>query len=299
MIGSLPYETESHEPLPGVIQGYVSVRSKGKTSPFGGLEKFPETSEPFQATQSDRKTARQAVKSMGLSVLAESRLGMAVAGPAEAYEELSGGKLVTRERLLHAEAGRRRYVTHIDIVGSKQPETLCLGRAKSKTTRIEGFFLERPLMLHGIFPSPIPPLSDRFYLRVPDDIAVGLGATRAHRQGQVGEGVTVAMVDSGQYPHPYFTVHDYDVRPTVAVVPNTSPTEDPVGHGTGESANIFAVAPGATLQPYRASNNQGNLVAAIAAFLAAKAASPQILTNSWGGDGPFPPFGPPDQFEVA
>ena len=42
-----------------------------------------------------------------------------------------------------------------------------------------------------------------------------------------------------------------------------------------------------------------NPLGAIAGFLTAKAANPRILTNSWGGDGPFPPLGPPDQFDIV
>jgi subtilisin family serine protease len=105
------------------------------------------------------------------------------------------------------------------------------------------------------------------------------------------------MVDSGQYAHPFFLAHGYDVKPAVSVVPGASPTRDPVGHGTGESANIFAVAPAATLRPYRASDAQGRLIGAISGFLRAKADHPHVLTNSWGGDGPYPPTGPLDQWE--
>jgi subtilisin family serine protease len=107
------------------------------------------------------------------------------------------------------------------------------------------------------------------------------------------------MVDSGQYSHPFFIAHGYDVRPAVTVVPGTSAAKDPVGHGTGESANIFALAPAATLQPYRAADNAGRLVGAISGFLLAKQSAPAVLTNSWGGDGPFPPTGPMDPFDKA
>ena len=83
------------------------------------------------------------------------------------------------------------------------------------------------------------------------------------------------------------------------MVPGTEPGKDPVGHGTGESANIFAIAPGAVLQPIRASNNSGDLVAAVASLLKAKELKPQIITNSWGGDGPYPPFGQPDEIDLV
>jgi subtilisin family serine protease len=206
---------------------------------------------------------------------------------------------VTREVLLHAEAGRERYVTHVDIVGREQPETLCVANATADASSIEGVLLERPRILQAVFPAPIPPTVPKFHLRVPDDVALALGATAGHRKGHEGVGVTVAMVDSGQYAHPFFLAHGYDVKPAVSMVPGASAARDPIGHGTGESANIFAVAPAATLRPYRASDVQGRLVGAISGFLRAKGdmPKPHVLTNSWGGDGPYPPAGPLDEWD--
>src|SRR5262249_4069148 len=293
----LPSEFESAGPVPERLLGYVSVASQGGLSSFEAEEATDV--EPFFGTTDDHDEAARALEASGLEIIAESRLGKSVVGPPSAYEELTGGTLVTCERLLHAEAGRERYVTHVDIVGKGQPEALGLGAPASKTAKVEGVLLERPRILHGIFPAPIPPTVQKFHLRVPDDVAVAVGAVSAHRQGYAGQGVTVAMVDSGQFAHPFFVAHGYDVKPPVAVVPGASPTKDPVGHGTGESANIFAIAPGATLRPYRASNEQGQLVAAIAGFVRAKSDKPNVLTNSWGGDGPFPPEGPPDPSERA
>jgi subtilisin family serine protease len=109
------------------------------------------------------------------------------------------------------------------------------------------------------------------------------------------------MPDSGQFRHPFFTANAFNVRRTLTVVPGTDPSKDPVGHGTGESANIFAVAPGAVLQAIRASNSAGDLVGAIAGFLQAKNLDPKprIISNSWGGDQVFPPLGGPDESELV
>jgi hypothetical protein len=52
-------------------------------------------------------------------------------------------------------------------------------------------------------------------------------------------------------------------------------------------------------QPIRASDNRGNLVAAIAGFLKAKETNPRIITCSWGGDEEYPPPGPPNQMDLA
>jgi hypothetical protein len=296
----LPLDFEYSGRLPELIFGYISVDSQGGESVFGPTtEQWPESTERFAARPDDHREAGRALEAMGFIILAESPLGIAVAGPPGAYEELTGARVARREVLVHAEGGRQRYVTHLDLVGEGQPGVLGLGYASTPAAHIEGVILERPRLYNSVFPSPIPPITTRFHLRVPDDVALGLGATAAHRQGHVGSGVDVAMVDSGHYLHPFFPAHRYNVRPPIALVPGTDPSKDPHGHGTGESANIFAVAPGATLHPLRASNDKGDLVAAIAGFLRAKAARPAIMTNSWGGDVPYPPSGPPDAYERA
>jgi hypothetical protein len=130
------------------------------------------------------------------------------------------------------------------IVGDGQPDVLGVGVAGSKAAGIEGVVIERPRPPQAIFPAPLPPSVARLHIRVPDDVSVLLGAEEAHRRGHVGRGVTVAMADSDQLAHPFFAAHRYSVRPAVAIVPGTNPAIDPHGHGTDESANIVAIAPG-------------------------------------------------------
>ena len=84
---------------------------------------------------------------------------------------------------------------------------------------VESVLLERPRAPLAIFPAPIPPSVGRFHLRVPDDVATILGASEAHRRGERGAGVTVAMVDSGWFRHPFFAAHRYEVDPPVTVGP--------------------------------------------------------------------------------
>jgi len=294
----LPSELESDDKPPDIVIGYVSVRSQGERSLLDAEDLSG--AEPFYGSEDDHAEAARAVEGSGLTVLGESRLGKAVAGPPEAFEDLTGGTIVARERLVRTRIGRASYVTHLDIVGDGQPDDLGVGVAASEASAIEAVVLERPRAPLGIFPAPIPPSVARFHLRVLDDVATLLGAQAAHQNGDVGEGVGVAMVDSGHYRHPYFAAHRYSLGPTVALVPGTNPGRDPHGHGTGESANVFAIAPGATLRAYRASNSNGDLVAAVAGFVRAKSDNPDVLTNSWGGDGPFPPPpGPPPAADRA
>ncbi|EKX61692.1 S8 family serine peptidase [Streptomyces ipomoeae] len=287
---TLPMTPRYGQPAPETVYGYVSARSLGGV-PMTEATHW-DSAQPFHADAESRQRAEDYAEAAGLTITAESRLGFAVSGPPEAYEELTGGRIETYEALRQVEMDHIRYVTQLDIVGDRQPEARGVGDVPG-TDAIEAVALESPRTPARLVPSAQPPNVDKFHLRLPGDVAMLLGATRAHARGEVGAGVPVAMVDTGQFPHTYFSVHGYDVRPTVAVLPGTSPVQDPIGHGTGESANIFAVAPGAELHPYRASDNHGSLTGAYTAFIRAKADRPQVLTNSWGGARTFPPVGPP------
>jgi hypothetical protein len=292
----LPETLESPNPVPDVVIGYLSIRPQSGKTLVDCEHRDLLDVEGFYGTDDDVRDAIRMAEGAGLRVVASSRLGLSVAGPAGALLEITGGEMVTRERLVRTRAGRIEYVTHLDIVGEGQPAQMGVARLASPAAPADALVLERPKAPLAVFPSPIPPAVDRYHLRVPDDVATMLGAAEAHRRGHVGEGVTVAMVDTGQFQHPFFAAHHYNVEPPISMVPGTNPAKDPYGHGTGESANIFAVAPGATLRPYRASNDDGSLVGSMAGFVRAKQESPDVLTNSWSSDYDYPPprnSGPP------
>jgi subtilisin family serine protease len=146
----------------------------------------------------------------------------------------------------------------------------------------EGVTLSRPPEL---FESALPPLapihaSAYRYLFVPDEVALVLRAARTHRMGSTGRDVVVAMIDTGHYRHPFFNEHGYRILSIVLGPGSTDPARDDNGHGTGESANIFAAAPDARLLPVK------GLLDPTGSFNAAVSASPrpQVITNSWGYD---------------
>src|SRR5262249_20139260 len=103
-----------------------------------------------------------------------------------------------------------------------------------------------------------------------------------HRMGVTGRGIRVAMVDSGWYRHSYFTSRGYKVAPVVLGPGASESDKDESGHGTGESANILALAPECELLPVKM-----NFVNTIGAFNAAVALRPDIITCSWGSHSPF------------
>jgi subtilisin family serine protease len=109
-------------------------------------------------------------------------------------------------------------------------------------------------------------------------------ATRTHRLGTTGRNVVVGMIDTGHYAHPFFNYHGYRVLPVLLGPGAADPADDTYGHGTGESANIFAAAPDCRLRPVK------GLVDPTGDFNVAMTSSPQprVLTNSWGYNIDYP-----------
>ncbi len=134
--------------------------------------------------------------------------------------------------------------------------------------------------------SPVPPQVGYYHLTAPMDLINLLNIRPIHQAGTTGRGVRVAMIDSGfAHSHPWFTSRNY--RSTVVLAPGAANrATDHNGHGTGESANIFSVAPGvdfigvkvdgATPQSQGASLHEG--------FLEALNHNPQVISVSLGFD---------------
>ena len=76
---SMPPIVESSNPLPPTVIGYVSVRGEASF-----LRRRRHRPIPSPSTAASRDQAATAIEQAGLIVIAESRLGIAVAGPAAA-----------------------------------------------------------------------------------------------------------------------------------------------------------------------------------------------------------------------
>lgn len=122
---------------------------------------------------------------------------------------------------------------------------------------------------------PVPPFwNDKFRLRVPIDVAQVMGASSVHRKGITGNGVKVAMPDTGFYHHPYFVEQGYNFL-AITTPDAIDHTSDNHGHGTGECANLLATAPGINFIGIK----MGNPTLAIKTAVEMR---PDIITNSWG-----------------
>lgn len=134
--------------------------------------------------------------------------------------------------------------------------------------------------------SAVPPPATYHHLNVPGDVARLLRATPVHQAGVTGKGVRVAMIDSGfAHDHPYFPAHAYSS--SVVLAPRaTNRAVDLNGHGTGESANVFAVAPGCTFIGVKLDNDADPRSSASIheGLLEALKHNPHIITVSLGYD---------------
>ena len=288
------------------IFGYVALLEDQGTSEEGCDKRWLDSDAELLdagAYAVDDATADAAVEwvqQQGLTVLARSRIGLALVGHRHAWGKLHDGQTAVRVAMLQRRGGQFEYVPYVDIVqrpgGPDQLPDARLGRVRDGVRHISALGLEMrrtPLAVSATAPA----IKKRHHLRAPEDVAALTGAARAHESRWRGRGATVAIVDTGHYAHPFFD--KYEVRAPVTIVPGTSARRDPLGHGTAMAANVVAVAPNAELWPYRASNDAGDLVAPLAGFMRAKAdrptddagnGMPYVITCSWGAElsGPLP-----------
>jgi hypothetical protein len=267
--------------LPEVIYAQASPRSIGGSSLFHAPNVSTENVVGYLSDEAVVRAAVVALQERGFRVLQVMPTTINIAGPPQAYESVFETRLVTEEREVIKEFARKDTATFIDC-----PDTDLRGLIDtSKNTLgevIEGVAIEEPVYFHQ---HALAPPQNYWHLRVPGDVSLGVNADRAHRGATTGAGVRVAMVDTGWFRHPYFVERGYRANQVVLGPGATNRDSDEVGHGTGESANIFAVAPDVdfTMVKMSFTNSTG-------AFNAAAALRPHVITNSWGGHVPSGPL---------
>ncbi|MFP4113981.1 MAG: S8 family serine peptidase [Spirochaetota bacterium] len=261
--------------MPKRIFAQVSPRSVGGASIFGsGTLVNRRTYASFNSDRGVVSAAVARLRSAGFEVLHVTRSTINIAGTQKQYEKAFGRKLVTEEREVIKPQGVVSTATFIEC-----PDTPVAGLIETGGTDfadvVEGVAIEEPR--YYMQPSAHPPTVDYWHLTVPAGVSLGCNADRAHRGRVTGRGIRIAMVDSGWYRHPFFVERGYRVAPVVLGPGAAEPEADESGHGTGESANIFSVAPDAELIPVKMSftNSKG-------AFDAAIDLRPDIITCSWG-----------------
>jgi Subtilase family len=228
------------------------------------------------------------LRHLGFTVTAVSDVTVNFSGSRTLFEEVFGTKLTPATEEIRPGQEASFFAV------ADQPETV-LQPPEPLKPLIEGVAVARPPIL---FESPLPPLAPPGpyrYLNVPSEVGGILGATKVHRIGHTGLNVRVGMIDTGHYWHPFFRHHGYRRLPVLLGPYATDPADDLYGHGTGESANIFATAPGVRLRPIKGLFDPvGDINLAVASTPAL-----QVLSNSWGYSADFPGATLTDPYLIA
>jgi subtilisin family serine protease len=278
--------------MPPRIFAEASPRSIGGVSLFeAGDQVNFQTIGHFASEQSVIMRSAQALQDAGFEILQMTATTINIAGSAATYEKAFGSKLGIVQREVIKPGAVVAMGEFIEPAESPLPGLLST-EGTAFADLIEGVAIEEPR--YFMAPSMFPPLKSYWHLHVPEGVSLACNADKAHRSGITGKGVTVAMVDSGHFKHPFFVGRGYRVSPVVLGPGAANPTKDESGHGTGESANIFAVAPDVQLMPVKI-----NFTNSIGAFNAAVALKPDIITCSWGSSKKFGPLSAADQALAA
>ena len=265
--------------LPPIIYAEASVRSLGGTSLFQARTPISRhTVDRYYTDSRHLDRATQQLRSAGFDILERGRISITIAAEPKVYERTFGTPIIRRERPVLKELGQSTTATFLD-----SPNTNLFGLIDVShhpvSEVIEGIALNEPIYY---FESARPPVTSYWHLKVPDGVAKELRADRIHKMGITGKGVKVAMVDSGWYRHPFFQHRGY--RASVVLDASARDRDrDERGHGTGESANLFAVAPDVELVMVKT-----QLINAIGALKTAISLRPQIISCSWGNNQTHP-----------
>ncbi len=279
--------------IPTLLFAEVSIRSKGGISVFdfdGAITK--ENVEYFLSEENDTKQAIEGLSKAGFQILFVGPTSISVAAPIELYEKIFQVKITQKTFKVLKSANVVEDSIRFDVQGTNQRLGYLPTHNNNFNKSIEGMAICQPVYFHA--PNPVPPPTNAWHLDVPNGVASRLQARQAHRLGVTGQGVNVVMVDSGWYRHPYFTQKGYHANAVVLGPGAANPLKDEVGHGTGESANLFAVAPkiNFTMVKYHSANSLG-------AFNRAISLNPHIISCSWGSSITFPPLSAVDQLLSA
>jgi hypothetical protein len=278
--------------VPDRIYAQASPRSFGGVSLFEAQGQISaSTVTNFMSEDDVVMRAASQLHDAGFEVLQASSISINIAGSKETFQRAFKTTIVAQERPVIKELAIETTATFLD-----SPDTDMLGLINVRGTpfeeTLEGVAIEEPRYFMAA--SMFPPTKSYWHLSVPAGISLGLNADRAHRGGTTGKGIRVAMCDSGHFKHPFFTGRGYRVAPVTLGPGAVDPNADESGHGTGESANIFAVAPDCDLLPVKMS-----FVNSIGGFNAAVGLSPHIITCSWGSSKQFGPLSAADQALAA
>lgn len=231
--------------------------------------------EHFRPRRDAMDAAAERLKQLGFEIVREGRFGITVSGSAKLVSEALNIELVVQARP-HRSPVRATQSFAVSYL-PPGPGDLYVCPAESLTIQstvcehIDHFvFIPPP---HFFAPPSVVAPSHSYF-------AVDTAAIRSLLKvpsGAAGEGVKVALIDTGFFRHPYYAANNLDYRP-MPTVSAPDPETDPVGHGTAIAYNTFSVAPRAIVMGFKQTDPPQH------ALEDAAAAGVDVISCSWGWD---------------
>lgn len=268
--------------LPPEVFAHASVHSLGGASLFEAANAI--TNQNVGAFFSENHLTRQAInrlKAAGFRIMGTNGITISIGAPAAVYEKAFATSLHAEELPAVKEFGLEEEATFILPEDGNIRGMIDVSKTSFRNL-LEGVSINEPVYFMN---KPFAPRQNYWHLQVPGDVSCGLLADPVHRMGITGKGIRAVMVDSGWYRHPYFTRRGYRAGQVVLGPATSDALSDASGHGTGESANLFAVAPDVFFNMVKM-----NFADSAGAFNAAVALNPQIISCSWGSSKPNGPL---------
>jgi hypothetical protein len=227
-------------PPDAILRIAVTFRGRSDSGPTKVPARLASSSiESFAPQPGEMETAIEALRQRGFVVTGKGKMTVSVRGTAAQFEQTFGTRLSTiaLDQSLCYSAPCVYY----------PPEGAPWNPDPVLIQLIDDAYIQWPhIYLHDAGTTARAPDVNYYHLDVLKDVPAKLNVPPIHRERHHGEGIRVAMIDTGfDHSHPFFVRNGF--TSSVVLAPSaTSRCTDPGSHGTGESANVFAIAPKVT-----------------------------------------------------
>ncbi|MES2320518.1 MAG: S8 family serine peptidase [Pseudomonadota bacterium] len=192
----------------------------------------------FEPEPGEMETAIEALRQRGFVVSGKGRMTVSIRGTAALFEQTFGTRLTTFA-LDQSLCYSAPWVLYPPEGAPWNPDPVLAQLIDDAYIQWPHIYLADPVNARA-------PVVNYYHLDVLTDVPAKLNVPPIHRERHQGEGIRVAMIDTGfEHSHPFFVRNGF--TSSVVLAPSaTSRDTDPGSHGTGESANVFAIAPKVT-----------------------------------------------------
>ena len=215
----------------------VTFKGRQRTGPTKLAARLSSSSiESFAPEPGEMEKAIEALRQHGFVVTGKGRMTVSIRGTAAQFERSFGTRLTTiaLDKSLSYSAPQVYY----------PPDGAPWNPDPALYDLIDDAYIQWPhIYLSDPNANARAPDVNYYHLDVLKDVPAKLNVPPIHRERYHGEGVRVAMIDTGfDHSHPFFARNGF--TSSVVLAPSATKREtDPGSHGTGESANVFAIAP--------------------------------------------------------